>query len=470
MRARQTASIPPRGYNTQVSGACLCYNHAMTELARRLGLLDYFTLGFGTMVGVGWLVLMDDWLARGGPAGAILGFALGGIALLPIAYVYGRLISRRPDAAGEVAYTAEVFPPAVSYWSGWMMLLAYAIVCPWEAVAIGRVASYVFPALDSVDLYRVAGAPVYFPHVLLGLALTAWLAVLNYRGIRQSATFQNLTTMGLLALFAVFGLAGVTHGSAENFAPLWSHTPLVSVLLTLQIVPYFMTGFESTAKASEEARPDFQREGHLLAPLMAVTAGILFYTAVIAVVAWAQPWRSVAGMKFPTAVALERAVRSHWVVNVVLAAALLSLGKVFNGNFVAASRLLFAMARRGLAPAGFAAMHPAFQTPRAAVVAIAVGTGLASLLGAQILVPITEVGSFAAGFGWMMACAAYWAMRPRQLDRVLAAIGAITGAALTAMKLLPASPGAFTRWEFGVLACWILLGLAVQRGGGSPGK
>ena len=41
----------------------------MTELGRKLGLVDYFTLGFGTMVGVGWLVVMDDWLGRGGPAG-----------------------------------------------------------------------------------------------------------------------------------------------------------------------------------------------------------------------------------------------------------------------------------------------------------------------------------------------------------------------------------------------------------------
>jgi len=26
------------------------------------------------MIGVGWLVLMDDWLTRGGPAGGILGY------------------------------------------------------------------------------------------------------------------------------------------------------------------------------------------------------------------------------------------------------------------------------------------------------------------------------------------------------------------------------------------------------------
>src|ERR1700738_3639437 len=39
----------------------------MPTLARKLRVTDYFTLAFGTMVGVGWLVLMDDWLRRGGP-------------------------------------------------------------------------------------------------------------------------------------------------------------------------------------------------------------------------------------------------------------------------------------------------------------------------------------------------------------------------------------------------------------------
>jgi hypothetical protein len=36
----------------------------MPQLARKLPLTDYF-LGWGTMVGVGWLVIMDDWLLRG---------------------------------------------------------------------------------------------------------------------------------------------------------------------------------------------------------------------------------------------------------------------------------------------------------------------------------------------------------------------------------------------------------------------
>src|SRR6516164_2782389 len=91
---------------------------AMTQLARKLRVRDYFSLGWGAMVGVGWLVVMDDWLTRGGTLGGALGFAIGGLMLLPIGYVYGRLVVMMPDASGEIAYTARVFPRPVSYFTG----------------------------------------------------------------------------------------------------------------------------------------------------------------------------------------------------------------------------------------------------------------------------------------------------------------------------------------------------------------
>jgi amino acid transporter len=433
------------------------------QLARKLRLTDYFTFSFGTMVGVGWLVLMDDWLSRGGPLGAIIGFGLGGAVLYPVGYVYGRLVMAYPDAAGEVAYTAKVFPPWASYLTGWMMVLAYAIVCPWEAVAIGRITSYIFPALNSTELYRVSNQPVYLPHVVLGLALTALVGALNYRGIKLSAAFQNFTTFGLLLLFGVFGAAGVAHGSARNFAPLFSGAPFLSVVLVLQIVPYFMTGFEAVSKAAEEAHPDFPERDYMRAPLLAITVAILFYTGVVAVAAWAQPWQTFVHEKFSTAVALERAVGSQWVVNVILTAALLSLMKCFNGNFVGATRLLFAMARRGIVPNGLARVHSEYQTPAATVLVVGFGTALAMLLGPALLVGITEVGSLAAGFGWMMACAAYAAMKPGPGERVVAAIGAMVGAILVIMKVAPFIPGHFTGNEYVVLGLWIVLGLLFHR-------
>ena len=262
----------------------------MSQLARKLRLTDYFTLAWGTMVGVGWLVVMDDWLLRGGALGALLGFAIGGALLLPIGWVYGRLVAAMPDAAGEIAYTAAAFSRPVSFSTGWMMMLAYFIVCPWEAVAVGRIAGYIVPSLDSLEIYRIAGRPVYLPHLIIGLGLTALLTTLNYRGVRLSATFQNWTSFGTLALFIVFVALGASKGSPRNFPPLFTHAPLVSFLLVLQIVPYFMTGFESVSKAAEESTPEFRSRGFLKAIWMAILVGILFYTIIIAAVAFVAPW------------------------------------------------------------------------------------------------------------------------------------------------------------------------------------
>jgi amino acid transporter len=433
----------------------------MTQLARKLRVTDYFSLGWGTMVGVGWLVVMDDWLLRGGPLGGILGFALGGILLLPIGYVYGKLVMAMPDASGEVAYTAKVFPRPVSFYTGWMMMLAYFIVCPWEAVAVGRIAGYIFPALDSIELYRVAGKPVYLPHLAIGLGLTVLVTVVNYRGVRLSATFQNWSTFGTLALFVIFVGVGVTRGSPANFQPLFTHTSFVSILLVLQIVPYFMTGFESVTKAAEEANPQFRAQGFARAIFAAIIVGAVFYIIVIAAVGFVAPWRSLTGTPFMTAVAFEHAVGSRWIVSVILSAALLSLFKVFNGNFIAASRLLFAMGRRGLVDARLAGVHPRNQTPAAAIVCVGLATASCMFLGTASLVPISEVGSVAAASGWFAVCAAYLWMRPRVADRFIAVLGAMVALAMVVMKFAPFVPGHFSGWEWLVLGLWIMMGSSI---------
>ncbi|HSY93466.1 MAG TPA: APC family permease [Candidatus Binatus sp.] len=440
----------------------------MSTLARQLRATDYFTLGWGTMVGVGWLVIMDDWLLRGGALGALLGFVIGGALLLPIGWVYGKLVVAMPDAAGEIAYTSAVFSRPISFATGWMMTLAYFIVCPWEAVAVGRIAGYIIPGLDSMELYRIAGHPVYLPHLVIGLGLTALLTVLNYRGIRLSATFQNWTSFGTLALFVIFVAVGVSRGSPANIQPLFTHTPLISILLVIQIVPYFMTGFESVGKAAEEASPDFRTRGFFRAIWMAIFIGIAFYASIVGAVAFVAPWHQLTSQKFMTAVAFQQAIGSRWIVNIILAAALLSLFKCFNGNFVAASRLVFALGRRGMVDARVGTVHAQHQTPSVAVLCVGLATAACMLLGDAILVPVTEVGSVACALGWSATCAACLAigrarsdvMKLSSAERAVAWFGLAVGVAMALMKLIPLVPGHFSAKEWIALAAWIVLGLA----------
>ncbi len=435
----------------------------MPTLAHKLKLHDYFALAFGTMIGTGWLVLMDDWLGRGGPLGAILGFVLGGIILLPVGYVYGQWVKRLPDAAGEAAYTAQVFPPIVSYVTGWIMLLAYFIVCPWEAIALGKIAAYIFPALDSIEVYRVAGEPVFLFRLLLGITLTLFLTILNYRGIRLSANFQKAMTSTVLLIFLCLVVISASRGVPAHLHPVFHATPFVSILLALQIVPYFLTGFESVPKYAEEANPDLREKSYMHAIALALGVGVFFYTLCIAAVAYISPWQALLGRRFATAIAFEQALGKHWPVQLILTMAMFGLFQCFNGNFAASTRMLFAFGRNGSVSSALARVHPSFQTPSNAVLALGAGTLAALFLGDAILVPVTEVGSAAAAFGWLAACVSFFLVEPRVRLRVVATFGALAALTLVLMKFLPIFPGHFSIWEWLALGIWLAIGFLLRK-------
>jgi APA family basic amino acid/polyamine antiporter len=435
----------------------------VSKLARKLSLANYFALGFGTMIGTGWVVLMDDWLGRGGPLGAMLGFGIGGLLLLPVGYIYGQWVRRLPDAAGEAAYTALVFPPMVSYLTGWMMLLAYFIVCPWEAVALGKLAAYIFPQLDTLELYRVGGQPVFLPRLVLGLTLTLILGHVNYRGIRASATFQSWATSSVLIVFVVLLLTSLATGSPHNFQPLFSHAPLASVLLTLQIVPYFVTGFESVPKVAEEAHPDFRPADFFKAIAMALLVGAGFYVLAVGAVSYIAPWPSLLGQRFATAIAFERGTHSIWLVRLIFAISIVALFQVFNGNFVASTRLVFALGRRGTLHPAFGAVHRRYLTPKFAILGITGGTLAGLLLGDAILVPTAEVGSLASSFGWFAACLSFLMVEKSLRLRVISGLGILVSFLFILMKIVPTIPGHFSRAEWVALATWIFIGLLLHR-------
>ena len=324
-----------------------------------------------------------------------------------------------------------------------------------------------------MELYRIAGRPVYLPHLVIGLALTALLTVLNYRGIRLSATFQNWTSFGTLALFVIFVALGVSRGSPANFQPLFTHTPWISILLVIQIVPYFMTGFESVGKAAEEASPDFRSHGFFRAIWMAIVIGILFYASIVAAVAFVAPWRQLTGEKFMTAVAFQQAMGSRPSHQV---------GSSTSSSPPPCSRSSNASTEISSPPAACSSpsdaaawstprvgtIHPRFQTPSAAVLCVGLATAACMLLGDAILVPVTEVGSVACAIGWSATCAACLAlsrakpdaMKLSTTERAVAWFGLTVGIAMALMKLVPAIPGHFTIYEWLALAVWIALGVA----------
>src|SRR5256885_16541018 len=120
--------------------------------------------------------------------------------------------------------------------------------------------------------------------------------------------------MAVLLLVCVIVATSAAHGSFANFRPVFPVAPLASVMLTLQIVPYFMTGFESVPKAAEEAAPGFGGRRFFRAIAMAVFVGAAFYLLPIGAVGFATPWQGLIGVKFSTACSFQLALGARWPV------------------------------------------------------------------------------------------------------------------------------------------------------------
>ena len=151
-------------------------NNVAPEMKKSLSLFNFFTIGFGAIIGTGWVLLVGDWMILGGgPYPAMIAFAIGALFLVPIGMVFGELTAAIPISGGIIEYTDRTFGRPLGFFTGWMLLLGNAPLCPWEAIAISTLLTDrfgAFPALAwlrSVKLYTILGADVYLWPTVIAL-------------------------------------------------------------------------------------------------------------------------------------------------------------------------------------------------------------------------------------------------------------------------------------------------------------
>src|SRR5262245_30485541 len=161
------------------------------ELQRTITPAQFFTLSFGCIIGVGWVIALPAWLQQAGPGGAALAFLAGAMAMMLVGLCYAELATALPVTGGEGAYAYVVFGPRASYATGWFLALSSIATTAFEAISLGWVAGALVPGLEGPALYSVAGAPVRAGSLALGLAGTFLLTWLNYRGARAATRAQD---------------------------------------------------------------------------------------------------------------------------------------------------------------------------------------------------------------------------------------------------------------------------------------
>jgi len=452
-----------------------------TELKRALGSVQFFAMGFGKIVGVGWLVVLGTWLTKAGPLGAILAFAAGGLAISLIGLCYAEMAAMRPVAGGEVPFVYDVFGTKLAFAAGWAIALITVAVTAFEAISVGWIVGTLVPGIEGPTLYTALGEPVRMGSLLLGVGGTIVLTILNYRGVRQAAGLQDIATYGKLAICALFVTAGIAMGDVDHMRPLFQGASAGSAfggfLAVFVTAPFWYSGFQIIPQLMEErtAGASVSRAASMIVLCLAIA--VVFYCGVVLAASMAMPWKQLATMRLPVASAFEVALQSPWLAKAVLVSALLGLVTVWNATFLTVSRILFALGRGRILHPAFARLHPRYGVPTVPILMTGILGTAATFLGRNAIEPIVNLGGTVYAFSFLLIALAVIRLRRTRPNEArpyripgglivpaLAAMLAGTMMVISVQQQYRRSPDGIPL-EWMLLAGWALVGVGAWIGG-----
>ena len=447
----------------------------MTEppvhLRRFLGRGDVLAVAFGAMVGWSWVVLAGEMIVRAGAVGSILAFAAGAVMVWLVGLTYAELSAALSRAGGELSFTFLAMGPVGAFVCGWTLVLAYAAVCAFEAVALPTVLGYLVPGFGAGDaLYTVAGWDVQPAWVAAGVAGALVIGVVNYRGIRFAAFVQQIAVGGLLLVGLAFFLPGTPRGDLANLAP--AVTGWEGVLRVMIMTPFLYVGFDVIPQLAEEIALPFRTIGRII--LLSIAMAFVWYGLVQWTVGLSLDPATLADRTLPTADAMSAVWGSPWGGRVLVLGGAVGILTSWNAFFLGASRLLFAMARGGMLPPAFARLHPRYGSPTAVVVVLTAITAIAPFFGRPALVWLVDAGSLATVVAYLLVAVSFLVIRRRHpgLPRpyrvpVPGVVGwlAVAATVFFILLYLPGSPSALV-WpeEWLIVLLWAGLGAGLAAG------
>ena len=458
-------------------------------MKKELTLFNFFTIGFGAIIGTGWVLLVGDWMVLGGgPVPAMIAFAIGAVLLVPIGMVFGELTAAIPISGGIIEYVERTFGRKLGFITGWMLLLGNAPLCPWEAIAISKLLTTRFAEfpvlawLRSVKLYTILGADVYLWPTVIALGFAVLVIFLNLKGAGAAAKLSSFLTKALLAGMNLAMVISFKTGSPSNAMPVFSQVTdaaggnattatslLGGVIAVLVMTPFFYAGFDTIPQQAEEASDNIDWKKFGLIPAIALLAAGVFYLICIYSFGTIIDWHEFVRSSVPALAVLER-VNLFFYIAMLIIATLGPLGPM-NSFFGASTRLMLALGRKGMLPESFAEIDPNSGVPKKAVIVMGALTLIGPFLGNNMLIPLTSVASLGFVFACTMAGLACWKLRktepdlprPYTVNGGMFGIGAaiLAGALIIALMVVPMSPAALKPIEWAITIAWIAIGFVI---------
>lgn len=329
-------------------------NRGTAPLARRLRTRDAVVIGLGSMMGAGVFAAFAP-AAHAAGSGLLIGLALAAVVAYCNATSSAQLAAVYPTSGGTYIYGRERLGDWWGFLAGWSFMVGKTASCAAMAMTF---AAYVVPEWRR---------PV-------AVAAVAALAAVNYRGITRTARLARVLVVTVLTVLAVVVAASVANVARSGRVPaeLLAGTDTVGwygVLQSAGLLFFAFAGYARIATLGEEVRDPARSIPRAIVLALAITIAV--YALVGAAALAVLGPRRLATSDAPLAAAVTVG-GWPWAVPLVQAgAAAASLGALL-ALIAGVGRTALAMARERDLPRSLAAVHPRFQVPHRAEVALAV--------------------------------------------------------------------------------------------------
>lgn len=397
------------------------------QLRRTLGIAQLTAFGVGCTVGAGIFVLTGTVAAQhAGPAVA-MSFALAGTVCLIAGLCYAEFAALVPVAGSAYSYAYATLGELIAWLIGWSLMLEYQFSA--SLVAIGW-SGYLTSALSDLGVKvpsRLAIAPFTLNaagHVVLtggwfnlpAIGVVGVCTALLVRGTNLTASVNLVLVLAkVIAILAVM-VAGLRYVHPVNWHPFiphnsghFGHFGWSGVMAGAGIVFFAYLGFDAVSTLAEEAeRPQRTVPISLFASLLICT---LLYIGVSVVITGMVKFTQL-DVPDPLYSALAAAGSSLiWLRVIVAVTAILGLVSVVITCLIGQVRIFYAMARDGLLPTSFGAVHPRLGTPHiGTLITGSIAALTAGFVPLDVLGELISIGTLLA---FAIVCAAIPILRRR---------------------------------------------------------
>ena len=439
------------------------------ELKRVLGKADLFAIGFGAIIGWGWISMGAFWIGGAGPLGACLSFVFAGLLMMFVALVYAELASAMPRAGGPQNFAWRAYGPKMSFVAGWACLLNPVVFVSWLCNAMVVALDYLFPLSETPLLYTLYGYEIHVGTLAAYMILAMLMIWLAYTGIQGMSKIQNMSVIVMIIITVLFIAAAFVKGEPKNFEPLIANGAK-GVIANVLTCATFLAGFECIPQTSEESRVSPRELGKII--IMVMGAAVLWFVLTILATSLALSHGEIKGSSLAAVDAMTVLFNKNPLAGkAMIIVGILGIITSWISTYISGSRLMYSMARGGMLPSALAKLHPVHKTPCRTIILMGIFMLLSSFLGGGVNVWYPSAGGFGSVVSYTIVAFSFLTLRKKAPDmarpyRVKYAFIGVMAAAMGTILIvisLPGFPGSGLKWPYEIImvVLWMILGSAL---------